>query len=90
MIAQKAEGGTLAVQPLFRALTGQLLIAGAPRGMIVLNMCLAAIFLMALHIPWIVPVNLLIHLSAVYLTKEDEQFFDILRRYLHKKSYYGV
>lgn len=89
-MGQKMEGGTLAVQPLFRAFTGQLLVAGAPRGMIVLNICLAAIFLLALHIPWIVPVNLLIHLSAVYLTKEDEQFFDILRRYLHKKSYYGV
>ncbi|WP_371367802.1 hypothetical protein SRRS_16080 [Sporomusa rhizae] len=89
-MVQKTEGETLAVQPLFRALTGQLLVAGAPRGMIVLNICLASIFLMALHIPWIVPVNLLIHLSAVYLTKKDEQFFDILRRYLHKKTYYDV
>jgi hypothetical protein len=24
------------------------------------------------------------------LTKKDDQFFDILRSYLHKKSYYGV
>jgi type IV secretion system protein VirB3 len=71
-------------------LTEQLLVAGAPRGMIVMNFCLAAIFIMALHFIWILPLNIAIHCGAVYVNKSDDQFFDALRRFLNKKKYYST
>ena len=76
--------------PLYRALTEQLLVAGAPRSIIVLNFCLAAIFIMALHFIWILPLNIAIHCGAVYVSKSDDQFFDALRRFLNKKKYYST
>lgn len=76
--------------PLYRALTEQLLVAGAPRSMIVLNFCIATVFIMALHFLWIIPLNIIIHCGAAYVSKSDDQFFDAFRRYINKKHYYSV
>lgn len=88
METEKENGGS--VLPLYRALTQQLLVAGAPRSIIVFNFCIAAIFIMALHFIWIIPLNIAIHCGAVYVSKSDDQFFDAFRRYLHKQHYYST
>lgn len=76
--------------PLYRSLTEQLLVAGAPRSIIVFNFCIATVFIMALHFLWIVPLNIAIHFGAVYVSRSDDQFFDVLRRYVNKKHNYSV
>lgn len=68
----------------------QILMAGAPRNIVILNGVLFATFLLSLHAWYIIPLNVIIHFSAIYLTKMDDQFFDCLKKYLHKKSYYST
>jgi type IV secretory pathway TrbD component len=74
--------------PLYRSLTEQILIVGAPKSVIVVNSMVMAIFILSLHFFWIIPLNLLIHFGAIYLTKQDDQFFDCLLKYIRNKNYY--
>lgn len=74
--------------PLYRSLTEQLLIAGAPASIIVWNAALLGIFVMSLFSFWIIPFNLVIHFGAIYVTRQDNQFFDCLLKYMKKKDYY--
>ena len=74
--------------PLYRALTEQDLLLGAPKSVIVVNGVILSIFLISFHFVWILPLNLLIHFGAIYLSQYDEQFFDCLLRYFKAKDYY--
>ena len=74
--------------PLYRSLTEQILIAGAPKSVIVVNSMVMAIFILSLHFFWILPLNLIIHYGAIYLTKQDDQLFDCLLKYTRSKNYY--
>lgn len=76
--------------PLYRSLTEEILLAGAPKGMIVLNVSLMAFFIMTMHFLWIIPLNIVVHIGAVFLTKQDDRFFDCLRIYIGQKNYYGT
>ncbi len=76
--------------PLFRSLTQKILMAGAPKNVIIGNLTLLAFFALSLHFFWIIPLNLAVHFLAIYLTKRDEQFFDCLRIYIKKKDYYST
>lgn len=76
--------------PLFRALTEQDLMSGVPRKVMVLNGMMFLILVFVLHSWWIIPLNILVHLGAMALTKQDEQFFDCFSRYVKKKNYYGT
>lgn len=76
--------------PLYKSLTQQILLLGAPRRVVILNFAIAAILLLSFKTLYVLPLNLVIHIGAVYITKFDEQFFDCLHRYLSKKSFYGV
>jgi len=73
---------------LFKSMTEQLLMAGAPRSVVVLNGTMAVILIFILHAWYIFPFNLIVHFGAVHLTGKDDQFFDCIKRYIHKKSYY--
>jgi type IV secretion system protein VirB3 len=74
--------------PLYRSLTEQILMAGAPKSVIVLNGTVMAFFILSMHFFWIVPLNIVVHFGAIYLTKKDDQLFDCLKVYIHKKNYY--
>lgn len=76
--------------PLYRSLTEQILLAGAPKNVIVANAVVAAFFIMTLHFFWILPLNMLIYFGSIYLTSTDEQFFACLVRYVRKKEYYST
>lgn len=76
--------------PLYRSLTEEVLLAGAPKGMIVLNVSLMAFFILSMHFLWIIPVNIIIHIGAVFLTKQDDRFFDCLRIYIAQKNRYST
>ncbi|MEN6623228.1 MAG: VirB3 family type IV secretion system protein [Smithella sp.] len=74
--------------PLYRSLTEQILLAGAPASVIVANAAIMGIFILSLQFFWIIPLNILIHFGAIYLTKQDPQYFDCLLKYMRTKDYY--
>lgn len=74
--------------PLFRSLTEQVLVLGAPRGFMVMNLMMLAIFVVSFHFFYIVPLHVILHFGAIYLAKHDAQFFECLKLYLRKKDYY--
>ena len=76
--------------PLYRSLTEQILLAGAPPMMIVFNFMIMSIFLFSFHFIWILPLNIAIHIGVCYVTKSDPQAFECLVAYLHQKNYYNT
>lgn len=76
--------------PLHRSLTEKILLAGAPREIVLMNCGLLVMFIFILHFLYIIPFCLAIHLAAVYTTKYDAQFFDCFLAYLKTKKYYSA
>lgn len=74
--------------PLFRSLTEQALLAGAPASVMVFNVAAAAIFILTFHFFYVIPLHIVIHIVAVYLSRIDAQFFECLARYVKQKHYY--
>ena len=69
--------------PVHRALTEPLLLGGAPRAVVIINGTLAAAVGLGLRL-WIVGVVIWLvgHLAAVWATKRDPAFVDVVRRHL--------
>jgi type IV secretory pathway TrbD component len=69
--------------PVHRALTEPLLLGGAPRAVVIINGTLAAAVGLGLRL-WIVGavIWLVGHLAAVWATKRDPAFVDVVRRHL--------
>jgi type IV secretion system protein TrbD len=69
--------------PVHRALTEPLLLGGAPRAVVIINGTLAAAVGLGLRL-WIVgtAIWLVGHLAAVWATKRDPAFVDVVRRHL--------
>ena len=76
------------VLPFYRSLTEQVLLFGVPRPLLMLNGVLAYIFIVNFHFFYILILNAIIHFGSIYVAKSDDQFFDCLRSYQSKKSYY--
>jgi type IV secretion system protein VirB3 len=69
--------------PVRRSLTEPILLAGAPRAVTIINGTLAAAVGLGLRL-WIVGavIWLICHLAAVWATKRDAAFVDVVRRHL--------
>ncbi|MDP1585121.1 MAG: VirB3 family type IV secretion system protein [Bradyrhizobium sp.] len=69
--------------PVHRALTEPLLLGGAPRAVVIVNGTLAAAVGLGLRL-WLVgaAIWLIGHLAAVWATKRDPAFVDVVRRHL--------
>ena len=69
--------------PVHRALTEPILLGGAPRAVAIINGTLAAAVGLGLRL-WIVGVAIWLvgHLAAVWATKRDPAFADVVRRHL--------
>ena len=76
--------------PIHRSLTQQIMLAGVPREIAILNGTTVAAFGLGLHSYWSIPVGMVLHLLAVVAAKKDPQFFECFRRHIKQKSYYGV
>lgn len=76
--------------PLYRAMTEVLLMAGAPRGVVIINGTIFVTLVFILHAWYVIPLNIALHYLAVYLTKKDSQFFECFQTYRRTKDYYGV
>lgn len=75
---------------IHHSLIAPMLLFGVPRGIAIANGTLAAATTLGLHTLWLVPVCILIHVTAVVLTKKDAAMFQVLVRHLKQKSYYGL
>jgi type IV secretion system protein VirB3 len=69
--------------PVRRSLTEPILLAGAPRAVTIINGTLAAAVGLGLRL-WVVGavIWLICHLAAVWATKRDAAFVDVVRRHL--------
>lgn len=76
--------------PIHRSLTEELLMAGVPRTVAILNGTFMAAFGLGMHSIYALPLGILFHLLAVAATKTDPQFFDCFRRHLRQKNEYYV
>lgn len=74
--------------PLHRALTETILLAGAPRGLAILNGTLAAALGLGLQL-WLagLVVWLVGHSAAVYAARKDPNFLEVLVRHVRHKGY---
>lgn len=75
---------------LYQPLVMPIMFAGAPRRFAILNGTFAAALVLGLHIFYLLPIFIILHLVAVVLAKRDPYFFDIMLRHFRKKSYYNV
>lgn len=75
---------------IHRSLTQQIMLAGVPRDIAILNGTFVAAFGLGLHSFWSIPVGIILHVLAVFATRKDPQFFGCFRRHVKQKSYYGV
>jgi type IV secretion system protein VirB3 len=74
--------------PLHRALTGTILLGGAPRGIAILNGTLSAALGLGLQ-QWIagLAIWLIGHSLAVFAAKRDPDFASVLLRHLRQKAW---
>jgi type IV secretion system protein VirB3 len=78
------------VVPLHRSLTQQIMLAGVPREIAIVNGTVVAAFGFGLHSFWSIPVGIALHILTAVAAKKDPQFFGVFRRHIKQKSHYGV
>lgn len=76
--------------PVHRALTEPILLGGAPRAVAIANGTLAAAVSLGLRL-WLTGLMIWAvgHLAAVWATKRDAQFIDVVRRHVRYPAYFG-
>lgn len=77
--------------PLHRSLTEPVLIAGAPRAVTILNGTLAASIGLGLRL-WLAGIVLwiILHAIAVWATRKDPAFVEVLSRHIRHRPDLGV
>jgi type IV secretion system protein VirB3 len=75
--------------PLRRSLTESILLGGAPRSVAILLGTVAAAVSLGLRL-WVIGLVIWLagHLAAVWATKRDAQFVDVVRRHLRYPAYF--
>ncbi|MCP4385819.1 MAG: conjugal transfer protein [Hyphomicrobiales bacterium] len=76
---------------LHRSLTEPILLAGAPRTVTILNGTIAASIGLGLRL-WLAGIALwfVAHMVAVWATRKDPAFMDVLTRHMRHRPYLGV
>jgi type IV secretion system protein VirB3 len=74
--------------PVHRALTDPILLGGAPRAVAIANGTLAAAISLGLRL-WLIGILLWAagHFAAVWATRRDTQFVEVVRRHLRYPAY---
>ncbi len=75
---------------LFQSLTQPILLAGVPRPFAIMNATIAAVISMPLQLYYIgIPLGIIVHGVAAWLTKRDPYFFSTLVRHMKQPSYWN-
>lgn len=73
---------------LHRSLTQPIMLAGAPRGVAILNGTLAAAIGLGLQVWWAgLPLFFVGHALAVFAAKRDPHFVEVVLRHVRQKGY---
>lgn len=89
-MAKEMESVDWQVLPFYRSLAEQVLMLGVPKVVLILNGLVGFIFVMNFHFWYILIVNAIVHFGAIYLAKNDDQFFECLQNYQSKKNFYST
>jgi len=73
---------------LHNSLITPILLGGVPRKFAILNWTICAALVLGLHAIYTLPLFIILHIIAVFLTKRDPYFFDVLLRHVKQKKYY--
>jgi type IV secretion system protein VirB3 len=74
---------------LHPSLVTPILLGGVPRAFAILNVTSAAIIGLGLYQIWLaVPVALIAHSIALWLTRQDAWWMDVLKRHFTEKAFY--
>ena len=74
---------------LHPSLVTPILLAGVPRAFGILNVTIAAVIGLGLYQIWLaIPVALIAHSIALWLTRQDPWWMDVLKRHLTEKAFY--
>lgn len=73
---------------LHNSLVSPVMLMGVPRRFAILNWTICAALVLGLHILYILPLSMVIHVVAVFFAKRDPYFFDVFIRHLRQKKYY--
>ncbi len=81
----EVEGAAL----LHPSLVTPILLAGVPRAFGILNVTIASVIGLGLYQIWLaIPVALIAHSIALWLTRQDPWWMDVLKRHLSEKAFY--
>ena len=74
--------------PLHQALTEPILLAGAPRGIAIVNGTIAAAVGLGLRL-WLAGLVIWVigHTVAVFAAKRDPQFAEVIKRHIHHRTH---
>ncbi|WP_136661363.1 VirB3 family type IV secretion system protein [Nitratireductor sp. XY-223] len=77
--------------PLHRSLTEPILLAGAPRTITIINGTIAASVGLGLRL-WLAGLALwfVAHMAAIWATRKDPAFMDVLARHMRHRSHLGM
>ena len=74
--------------PLHLSLTQPVLFGGVPRTFGILNVVLALVIALGLHVWWLgIPLGLIVHAAAMAMTRRDPQWFDVFRRHVRQPTF---
>jgi len=73
---------------LHSSLVFPVMLMGVPRRFAILNWTICAALVFGLHMFYVLPISVVIHIAAVFFAKRDPHFFDVFVRHLRQKKYY--
>ena len=75
---------------LHNSLVTPILLMGVPRRLAILNGTMCAALVLGMRAYYLLPIFIIIHVVAVYFTKKDPYFFDVILNHLKLKKFYKI
>ncbi len=75
---------------LHSSLVTPILLGGVPRKFAILNWTSCAAMVLGLRAVYLLPLFIALHFTAMFFTKKDPDFFEVILRLLKQKKFYRV
>lgn len=76
--------------PIHLSITKQMMMAGVPRGIAIINWTFCLALSLPLHTWYAIPLSFFIHVVCREAAKRDPDFWDVFRRSIRYKTFYRV